>query len=656
MLYQIHNGAVRFAAETILENINFEIRSTEKIAVVGRNGSGKTTLLKLIAGEVDLSKRDSDEDIYIATAGKPVIGYLKQIAFEDDNETMENEVRKAFKELLLIKARLDEMVVKMGETADEELIAKYTNLQERFEWLGGYTFEKEYEVVIKKFGFTEADKKKKLSEFSGGQRTKIAFVKMLLSKPDILLLDEPTNHLDMDTIKWLEEYLKNYSRAVVIISHDRMFLDRIVDVVYEIEYKTATRYPGNYSAFVERKRLNWEKQKKDYELQQKEIARLQEIVEKFKNKPTKVAMTRSKLKQIEHMVKIEAPARYDLRSFHANFTPERESVSDVLDVSGLMIGYDKVLSEITFLQKKRQKIGIIGDNGTGKSTFLRTITGQLDKLGGEYRIGAQTDIGYFEQQMAQYSSDKTVLDDFWDEFPTLTNNEVRSALGAFMFSGEEVEKKINMLSGGEKVRLALAKIFKTKPNFLILDEPTNHMDIVGKETLEAMLKEYTGTVLFVSHDRYFIKEVADSLLIFEGGKVRYYPYGYEQYVEEQELKAAKAEMADKSDMTVAGVKKTDIVKQQLTSAEVAETKPITAAVDSWQASKETARIKRRIEKLELLIAEQEELIDKLNEEHMSPDIQSDYVKLTELTEKIGVAEDLLMQYMEEWEELNDALK
>lgn len=660
MLYQIHNGAVRFAAETILEDINFEIRNTEKIAVVGRNGCGKTTLLKLVAGEIELSKRDSDEDIYISMAGKPVIGYLKQIAFEDDEETMENEVRKAFSELLEINERLEEMVAKMNESSDEELIAKYTNLQERFAYLGGYTFEKEYETVIKKFGFTEADKKKKLSEFSGGQRTKIAFVKMLLSKPDILLLDEPTNHLDMDTIKWLEEYLKNYSRAVVIVSHDRMFLDRIVDVVYEIEYKTATRYPGNYSAFVERKRLNWEKQKKDYELQQKEIARLQEIVEKFKNKPTKVAMTRSKLKQIEHMVKIEAPARYDLRSFHANFKPERESVSDVLDVSGLMIGYDKVLSEITFKQKKRQKIGIIGDNGTGKSTFLRTITGQLEKLGGEYRIGAQTDIGYFEQQMAQYSSDKTVLDDFWDEFPKLTNNEVRSSLGAFMFSGEEVDKKINMLSGGEKVRLALAKIFKTKPNFLILDEPTNHMDIIGKETLEAMLKEYTGTVLFVSHDRYFIKEIADSLLIFEGGNVRYYPYGYEQYVEEQELNAAKEVAADKLDVTAA--KKADTVKLRQTAtvelaADVAgaESKPVTAAADSWQASKETARIKRRIEKLEAMISEQEEIVDKLNEEHMLLDIQSDYVKLTELAEKNDAAEALLMQYMEEWEELNDKL-
>ncbi len=641
MLYQICNGAVKFAADTILENINFEIRNTEKIAVVGRNGCGKTTLLKLIAGEVELSKRDSDEDIYISMAGKPVIGYLKQIAFEDDEETMENEVRKAFRELLEINAKLEDMVLKMETSADEELIAKYTNLQERFAYLGGYTFEKEYEIVIKKFGFTEADKKKKLSEFSGGQRTKIAFIKMLLSKPDILLLDEPTNHLDMDTIKWLEEYLKNYDRAVVIVSHDRMFLDRIVDVVYEIEYKTAKRYPGNYTAFVERKRLNWEKQKKDYELQQKEIARLQELIERFKNKPTKVAMTRSKLKQIEHMVKIAAPERYDLRSFHANFKPERESVSDVLDVSGLKIGYDKILSEVSFKQKKGQKIGIIGDNGTGKSTFLRTITGQIESLGGDYYIGAQTDIGYFEQQMAQYSSDKTVLDDFWDEFPKLTNNEVRSSLGAFMFSGDEVYKKIDMLSGGEKVRLALAKIFKTKPNFLILDEPTNHMDIVGKETLEAMLKNYSGSVLFVSHDRYFVKEIADSLLVFSKDRVKYYPYGYEQYMEELELNVEKVDEKTEELKVV--------VKEKTQPAENQK------ATDSWQSSKETTRIKRRIEKLELLISEQEKVIDKLQEENISPDIQSNYVKLTELNEKISEAEDLLAKYMEEWEELSDKI-
>lgn len=458
MLYQICNGAVRFAAETVLEHINFEIRNKEKIAVVGRNGCGKTTLLKLIAGEVELSKRDSDEDIYIARAGKPVIGYLKQNAFEDDSLTMEQEVRKAFSELLAMKAEMERLVVLMEKENEEAAVSRYVRLEERFAYLGGYSFEKEYEIVIKKLGFSPEDKQKKLSEFSGGQQTKIAFARMLLSKPDILLLDEPTNHLDMATISWLEGYLKDYDRAVVIVSHDRMFLDRVVDVVYEIEYKTAVRYPGNYSAFVERKRLNWEKQQKDYELQQKEIERLQTLVERFKNKPTKVAMTRSKLKQIEHMVKIDAPARYDLKSFHADFQPARESVTDVLRATQLRIGYDRPLAEVTFEQKKGQKIGIIGDNGSGKSTLLRTLTGQLEPLGGSFAFGDRVDIGYFEQQMAQYTSDKTVLEDFWEEFPDLKRLEVRSWLGAFLFGQEEVFKKIDMLSGGEKVRLALAKI------------------------------------------------------------------------------------------------------------------------------------------------------------------------------------------------------
>lgn len=631
MLYQICNGAVRFAAATVLENINFEVRNTEKIAVVGRNGCGKTTLLRLIAGEVELSKRDSDEDIYIARAGKPVIGYLKQIAFEDDSITMEQEVRKAFAEILGIKEKMEQLVTVMEQNADEKTIERYTGLQERFQYLGGYTFEKEYQIVLKKLGFLEEDKKKKLSQFSGGQRTKIAFARMLLSKPDILLLDEPTNHLDMDAINWLEDYLKDYDRAVVIVSHDRMFLDRIVDVVYEIEYRTATRYPGNYSAFVTRKRLNFEKQKKDYEQQQKEIARLQTLVEKFKNKPTKVAMTRSKLKQIEHMVKIEAPARYDLKSFHANFTPARESVTDVLTVENLQIGYDKALAEVTFRQTKGRKIGIIGDNGVGKSTLLRTLTGQLTPLGGGYQFGPQTDIGYFEQQMAQYTSSKTVLDDFWDEFPTLKQNEVRSALGAFLFSGDEVFKKIDMLSGGEKVRLVLAKIFKTRPNFLILDEPTNHMDIVGKESLEAMLKSYTGTVVFVSHDRYFVKEVADALLVFTGGQVVYYPYGYEQYQE-----AVQKNMTHESDLTHQTNKTFQAeIKQQ----------------EKNNNQREEARKQKRLEKLEKQIEEQEILIKDLDDQFMDPDAQTDYKKLTELNEQRTAAAEQLHSLMEEWEAL-----
>ena len=639
MLYQICNGIVQFGGNTILQNINFEIRNTEKIAVVGRNGCGKSTLLRLIAGEIEMPTIDVS---YIAAIGKPVIGYLKQMAFENEEETLENEVRKAFAELLAIEMELERLVAAMERDAGTAMIERYSKLQNRFEDLGGYTYEKELEIVLKEFGFTEIDKKKSISQFSGGQRTKIAFAKLLLGKPDILLLDEPTNHLDIDTIRWLEGYLKEYKRAVIIVSHDRMFLDRIVDVVYEIEHKTATRYPGDYSKFVETKRLNWEKQKKDYEFQQKEIERLQTIVDKFKYKPTKAAMTRSKLKQIEHMTKIEAPASYDRKSFHADFTPNRESGADALTVDHLQIGYDKILSEIHFQQKKGQKIGIIGDNGVGKSTLLRTLIGQLKPLGGKFSFGMQTDIGYFEQQMAQYNSSKTILDDFWDEFPSYKQQEIRSVLGAFLFSGEEVYKEVDTLSGGQKVRLALARIFMTKPNFLILDEPTNHMDIIGKESLEDMLKAYTGTVLFISHDRYFIKEVADSLLVFSNGEVRYYPYGYDEYMEAcQERKT--------SDL------KHTVMESAILDNGIKQNQACTRKGMKNNPGKEEARIQKKIEKLEILIENQEELIKELEQQALAPDIQADYVKLVELHERQTEESKILNTIMEEWEALCNTL-
>lgn len=631
MLYQIVNGAVEFGAEVILSEVNFEIRNTEKIAVVGRNGCGKTTLLKLIAGEVDLAKRDSDEDIFIAKSGNPTIGYLKQIAFEDPSITMEEEVKKAFADIIGMADRMNDYLLRMEADPSEENIKAYTNIQERYEYLGGYTYQKEFDIVLKKFGFTTEDRQKPLSEFSGGQQTKIAFARMLLSKPDILLLDEPTNHLDMDTVRWLETYLKDYNRAVVVVSHDRYFLDRLADVVYEIEYGTTTRYVGNYTDFLKQKKANWEKQYKDHNLQKKEIERLQALIERFKNKPSKVAMTRSKLKQIEHMNLIEAPARYDLKSFHANFTPERESYKQVLYTNELEIGYDKTISIVSALQNKGQKIAIIGDNGTGKSTFVKTIVGKIPALSGEYRIGANVDVGYFDQQMAQYSNDKTVLDDYWDEFPQLKEGEVRSALGAFLFTQEEVFKKINMLSGGEKVRLALCKIFKRKPNYLILDEPTNHMDIVGKETLESMLKNYTGTVLFVSHDRYFIREVADSLLIFESGKVTYYPYGYESYCEEMEKMSSKEEI-------------------------VYEDKSIPKAkTEYYNPGKEASRLRQKVAKVEKLIEETEAQLDELNKEYNAPENQSSYSRLSELNIKIEEVNTKLAEYMEEWEELSTRL-
>mgnify|MGYP004634076055 CR=1 FL=1 len=540
MLYQISNGAVAFGDDVILHSIDFEIRNTEKIAIVGRNGCGKTTLLKLISGEVEMEKLDSDESAFIAKAGNPEIGYLKQIAFDDPDVTLEQEVRKCFVKMDERKAELARAAAELEHDYSDEKVARYTAMEEAFKDDGGYYYEKEYEVMIRKFGFSDDERKKPIRDFSGGQQTKIAFIKLLLSKPDILLLDEPTNHLDVTTIEWLEGYLKSYPKAVVVVSHDRMFLDNVVDVVYEIEYGTARRYPGNYTNFIARKKENYDKQMKDHIAQQKEIERLQRMVTRFKGKPTKTAMAQSKQKAIERMVIIEAPDKYDNKTFHANFQPEKETGNDVLYTSELAIGYDHPLSVVSLDLKRGEKLGILGGNGLGKSTFLKTIVGKIPALSGDYRFGTNVQIGYFDQQMAMYTSNKTVLDDFWDEYPNLTETEARNALGAFLFSGEDVFKNVNMLSGGEKVRLALCKILKTRPNVLVLDEPTNHMDIVGKETLESMLKDYKGTLIFVSHDRYFVKKVATQLLVFEDGTTNLYQFGYEQYQEKLDKEASES--------------------------------------------------------------------------------------------------------------------
>lgn len=465
----------------------------------------------------------------------------------------------------------------------------------------------------------------------------------MLSKPDILLLDEPTNHLDVTTIEWLEGYLKNYNRAVVIVSHDRMFLDKIVDTVYEIEYTTIKRYSGNYSDFMKRKRENYEKQMKDYLAQQKEIERLNAIIERFKNKPTKVAMTRSKLKQIEHMEIIEAPDRYDARTFHASFEPAKETGKDVLSVRELQIGYDKVLSEVSFELKRGQRLGIIGGNGLGKSTLLKTLVGNLPALGGSYSYGANVEIGYFDQQMAQYSSEKTVIDEFWDEFPTLTQTEVRNCLGAFLFTQDDVFKTVKMLSGGERVRLALAEIFKRKPNVLILDEPTNHMDIVGKETLESMLRDFDGTVIFVSHDRYFIKQVSNLLLVLEPNSTRLYPFGYEQYMEEQEREDSASSAVDR-------IKPANSSLLKAVNTEDAD-EPEKPGMQSYQAGKEQARLERRIKKLEERLTAVEEEIQNHKDKLQDPALFSDYVKLQELQDAIDRKEEELLNLMAEWDTL-----
>lgn len=677
MLYQISNGAVAFGDDVILHSIDFEIRNTEKIAIVGRNGCGKTTLLKLISGEVEMEKLDSDESAFIAKAGNPEIGYLKQIAFDDPDVTLEQEVRKCFVKMDERKAELARAAAELEHDYSDEKVARYTAMEEAFKDDGGYYYEKEYEVMIRKFGFSDDERKKPIRDFSGGQQTKIAFIKLLLSKPDILLLDEPTNHLDVTTIEWLEGYLKSYPKAVVVVSHDRMFLDNVVDVVYEIEYGTARRYPGNYTNFIARKKENYDKQMKDHIAQQKEIERLQRMVTRFKGKPTKTAMAQSKQKAIDRMVIIEAPDKYDNKTFHANFQPEKETGNDVLYTSELAIGYDHPLSVVSLDLKRGEKLGILGGNGLGKSTFLKTIVGKIPALSGEYRFGTNVQIGYFDQQMAMYTSSKTVLDDFWDEYPNLTETEARNALGAFLFSGEDVFKNVNMLSGGEKVRLALCKILKTRPNVLVLDEPTNHMDIVGKETLESMLKDYKGTLIFVSHDRYFVKKVATQLLVFEDGTTNLYQFGYEQYQEKLDREAEESKNVYRGNAIFGGVISQNGSSQTGSDANRSTSQTAAAgnvgestnannatggmAVSStgkayYNPGKERSKIQKKVKKAEEDLAVKEAKLDELKAELMKPEYQSSYSKLTEIQNEIDALEEEILIDMEAWEELSSQLE
>ena len=464
-----------------------------------------------------------------------------------------------------------------------------------------------------------------------------------------MLLDEPTNHLDLPTIEWLENYLKEYDKAVVIVSHDRMFLDRVIDVTYEIEYHKIKRYPGNYSAFMKRKEEDMIKQEKDYEEQQKEIERLTTWIEKWKNTPTKVAATRSKRMAIEHMVKIEKPRRFDTKTFHTMFTPRIESYTEVLTVKNLQIGYDEELSEVSFQLRKGERLAILGENGKGKSTLLKTLVEILPPLGGSYTIGTNVEWRYFDQQKAVVNDadpEQTVLDNFWEEYPKLLREDVRSALGSFLFSQEDVMKKMGQLSGGEKVRLALCKMFQTKPNLLILDEPTNHMDIVGKDALEQMLKDFPGTVLFVSHDRYFIKQIATGVLEFGKDTVKQYNYSYEDYLVEK----GKFENAGKPGVSNATK---NVSTKEPTLDDVFDKKTY------YNPGKIKSRLLKQLEKYEKMLEESESKSAELQMQLMDPALATDYTKLMELQNQLDAEEHqqetLLERMMEtetELEELN----
>lgn len=627
MRIEIINGSVEYDGNTVLSEINFSVSEKEKIALVGRNGSGKTSILKCISGEVPLVSGTGDEKFSFSISGAPKIGYLQQVSLNDEL-TLRQEILSAYKDVVGLENKLQNLLDKMSENPSDENVGAYSRAMERFENIGGYLYKKEYLTAVSKFGFSAEDLDKKLSCFSGGQRTKIALMKLLLEKPDVLLLDEPTNHLDIAAVEWLEGYLKNYKNSVVIVSHDRMFLDRIVGVVYEIEYGVTTRYKGNYTAFLAQKQQAYDKALKDAKWKSAEIDRLRKIVERFRYKATKAAMAQSKLKEIERIGTVETPRRFDTSTFASSFQPEYESVRDALFVKDLVFGYDKPLGEISLAVERGQKIGVIGSNGTGKSTLLKTITGLIPPLSGDVRFGVKTRVGYFDQTIAATKSELSVLEDFRAEFPELNDGEIRKTLGGFLLSGDDVFKCVKDLSGGEKVRLALSKIFRRRPNFLILDEPTNHMDIIGKETLEKLLMDFSGTVIVVSHDRYLINRVTKSLIVFENGGVRYFDGTFDEYEE----------------------------REKETSEEVAKEKPEKTKKtggERYVESKEEARRKHRVEFLEKKITALEEELSRVQAKLDDETVNTDYKKVMAVEEEIKTIEEKLDPLITEWTELSE---
>lgn len=545
MLYQIKDGTVSAGGQTILSHVDFYIKEKEKIAVVGKNGAGKTTLLRLLAGELTPDRDDSrgsygrsnDMVTGSATAGSDLDGTAKRTQRAKKKKPSGNTetgitMSRNITIDMLRQADKSNQDLTIEQILLEACPDKDTFSKERFD------YEMEYDRLFTGFGFEKSDKTRLFRSFSGGEQTKISLIKLLLEKPDLLLLDEPTNHLDMKTVEWLEDYLINYPKAVVIVSHDRAFLDAVATGVYELENGALHRYAGNYTQYRQQKLKNLQIQRKAYERQQAEIAHNNELIDKFKHKPKKAAFARSRKTMLARMKLIEKPVEDEAHIFTGNIEPQFPGGKWVYEAKELKIGYDgRALLELSLRIRRGQKIAVIGDNGIGKSTFLKTVAGLIPSIKGTSQLGSNLLVGYFDQQSALIDSDKTVRDHFHELFPALVEKDLRKTLGMYLFGGANASKRISSLSGGEKSRLVLAELLTGRPNLMILDEPTNHMDIPAKETLESAFKAYTGTMLFVSHDRYFIKQVADAILVFEKDRVMYYPFGYDHYI--SRLKASQ---------------------------------------------------------------------------------------------------------------------
>lgn len=647
MQIKINNASFGYNGENLFENLNFEVNTKDKIAIIGRNGSGKTTLLKILTGEIELHQPDNAPPVYMVT-GSPTIGTLKQMTFDDESVTLYSEILKCYDKVTSLEKKINELQIRLESNYSDEMVANFSKVHDEFEMLGGYSYRAEIDEVLSTFGLFE-DKYKKLSEFSGGQKTKISFIKLILSKPDVLLLDEPTNHLDIKAVSWLENYISSYKKSVIIVSHDRTFLDNTINIVYELEHKRFTKYIGNYSKFLETKQSNYDSKLKAYEAQQREIADINAFIERFRYKATKANAVQSRIKMLEKMEIIPKPERSDNRAFHSKIKPNIQSGSEVLSCTNLKVGYSEnlPLANITFKLMRGERLGIIGGNGLGKSTLLKVLTDKLSPLSGYFKFGYNVEYGYFEQIESKLYSDKTIYEHFQETFPDLSGNEVRNSLGAFLFSGKDVNKALSSLSGGEIVRLELCKMLEKKPNLLILDEPTNHMDITSKETLENLLLNFEGTIIFVSHDRYFVNKIATKLLIFESGEAKFFDGTYKEFKEPYSKSTLETQ-----ENRIPEQKK-EKIEYPIDYGETPEDPLL--SLSPYLAGKEKNKLTNRLKKVEENSKNAEEHLKQLNLDFVNPEIASDFVKLMEIQADMENTQINIDKYAEEWLEISEKL-
>lgn len=641
LLLQANNVERRFGADILFHNVNMQIDEHSRTALVGRNGAGKTTLLKMIAGITE-----PDEGT-ISKAHDLSIGYLAQDQGLDSQNNIWDELDSVFAPLHEMEKsihQLEEKLSSIDSTTDEyqNVIQQYDHLQTTFKEQGGFEYASKMRGVLTGFGFGEDMYDLPINSLSGGQKTKLALAKILLQEPQLLILDEPTNHLDMNVLNWLEDYLRGYNGSVLVVSHDRYFLDHVVSQVYDLDNQTLTHYTGNYSAFTKEKADWLRAEMKHYDQQQKKIAKLEDFVNKNLVRASTTKRAQARRKQLEKMDRMERPTTDD-SSIHFSFHSDKDSGNEVLDVENLKVGYNEnvLAGPLSFKERKGQRIGIIGPNGIGKSTLLKTILKKQPAISGSIKLGANLEIGYYDQEQQQLHPDKTVLDEVWDDHPEVPETEIRSLLGSFLFVGDDVFKTVKELSGGQKARLELTKLSFQPINFLILDEPTNHLDIDSREVLETAINEFTGTVLFVSHDRYFLNQVATDILNMSSTGITHYQGNYDDFVNETSTLSQNEDKTTNTSTTQTSSKKS-------------------AGQQSYQASKQNQRarrkIQREVDKFEQEMDSLQAKHDQIEQQMSAPEVATDIAKLSDLQKQLDECQQQLDQAEENWTDAAERLE